>query len=158
MDERLDRFGRFLVRNLRDRMLYDLEMVLRGQWKTPDLQNLQKRLSGLSAQDHATVREMVGRVITAGMHDLLFALQEESDAKGSIRVTVDGHDVARLTDGLHGEIFGEDGWIVRFSEYPAEDQMELTRWAEKEIGDLLQSKEDGGRPTKPSSRRRGRRG
>ena len=46
------------------------------------------------------------------MHDLLFALQEESDAAGAIRLFVDGQEVAKLSDGLHGEIFGKRRWIV----------------------------------------------
>ncbi len=141
MDERLDRFGQFLVRNQRDRMLYHLDMLLRGHWNAPSLKSLQKRLAALSAKNQATVRETVNEVITSGMHDLLFALQEESDANGSVRVFVDGQNVARLSDGLHGEIFGKDGWIVRFSEYPAEDQIELSRWWEKKIAELLKSKE-----------------
>jgi hypothetical protein len=53
------------------------------------------------------------------MHDLLFALQEESDAEGAVRVYVNGDEVAKLSDGLHGEIFGDDGWIARYSEYPS---------------------------------------
>lgn len=142
MDERLDRFGRFVVRHLRDRMLYDADMLLKSQWKAPDLQAMQERLSELSIENRATVRALIDQVITRGMHDLLFALQEESDADGSIRVFVDGQEVANLLDGLHGEIFGDDGWIVRHSEYPAKSQMDLFEWAAKEFADLTGKAED----------------
>jgi hypothetical protein len=142
MDERLDRFGSFVVRNLRDRMLSDLDMALSGKWNSLEHQAMQERISRMLPEDRASVRDMVDRLITSGMHDILFALQEESDADGSIRVVVDGQDVAKLSDGLHGEIFGEDGWIVRHSKYPAEDQIELSRWAKKLVVDMNNHEEN----------------
>jgi hypothetical protein len=35
------------------------------------------------------------------MHDLLFALQEQADNDGAIRLTVDGVEVAKESDGMH---------------------------------------------------------
>ncbi|MDD2272167.1 MAG: hypothetical protein PHP95_10870 [Desulfuromonadaceae bacterium] len=136
MKNELEKFGSFFVRNLRDRMLYDLDMLLSSKWKTPELEGLQQSVSKFSVNDKEVIREVVDRVITSGMHDLLFALQEESDAGGSIRVFADGQEVAQLSDGLHGEIFGDDGWIVRYSEYPADREKERSQWAQKEIENL----------------------
>jgi hypothetical protein len=56
------------------------------------------------------------------MHDLLFAIQEHAEAGGSVRVLVDGQEVATLSDGLHGEIFSDKGWIARFSKYPQKNE------------------------------------
>jgi hypothetical protein len=42
-----------------------------------------------------------------------------------------------LSDGLHGEIFGEDGWIVRFSNYPAESEIAGSRQAEEDIQRII---------------------
>ena len=132
MDKSLDKFGAFFVRNLRDKMLYDLEMLLKGAWKAPDLQDLQTRIAGLSDADKQILHDLAEELITTGMHDLLFAIQEESNNDGAIRIFVDGKEAARLSDGLHGEIFGDEGWIVRYSDYPSEAQLELSRMA-KEI-------------------------
>lgn len=106
--------------NLRDKMLHDLEMMLSGGWKAPELQELQTKLSGLTDAQKQTVRELCERIAAAGMHDLLFAI---SDSGGAVRVLVDGQDVAKFSDGLHGEIFGDDGWITRFSKYSSESCM-----------------------------------
>jgi len=121
MKEPLDKFGEFFVRNTRDKMLGDLDMLLRGAWKAPPLQALQAKLAGFTDAQKLVIREIAEHMTTAGMHDLLFALQEEADADGSVRVLVDGAEVAKLSDGLHGEIFNENGWIARFSEYPPHD-------------------------------------
>ncbi len=118
MKEALDSFGEFFVRNTRDKMLFDLDMLLRGAWKAPGLQELQGKLSRLSDDEKEVIRQIVEKIATGGLHDLLFALQEQADADGSVRVLVDGAEPAKLSDGMHGEIFGEDGWIARFSEYP----------------------------------------
>lgn len=137
MNKSLEKFGAFFVRNLRDKMLDDLEMILQGAWKAPDTQELQKKVAGLSDTDKQTLRDVAEHVITTGMHDLLFALQEQADADGAIRLLVDGKEVAKLSDGLHGEIFGDEGWIVKYSKYSAKAQTELSRWAEEQIRQMF---------------------
>ena len=118
MKEPIEKFGAFFVQNLRDKMLDNLEMLLQGKWKAPELRELQRKLARLNEYDKKTLRDLVERIITGGMHDLLFALQEEADNDGKIRLLVDDKEIAKLSDGLHGEIFGEKGWIVRFSKHP----------------------------------------
>ena len=82
-------------------------MLLRGAWKAPDLQDLQRTITGLSPAQKELLREVAVRLAMTGTHDLLFALHEEAD--GAVQVLVDGKNVAKLSDGLHGEIFGDDG-------------------------------------------------
>ena len=117
MDEPLDKFGEFFVSNLRDKMLDDLQMLLTASWKAPSAQKLQDRLATLNDEQRDILRETAEHLITAGMHDFLFALEEDADSGGSIRIMVDGTDLAEASDGLHGEIFTENGWISRFSKY-----------------------------------------
>lgn len=125
MEPALDKFGQFIVTNLRDRMLYSLECHLAGDFRTT-FPHTEAWIAELNDKDRQAIVELVREVTTAGLHDLLFALQECSDSDSSIQVLVDGKDVAKLSrDGLHGEIFGEEGWIVRHSEYPAPDIIEL---------------------------------
>lgn len=139
MSEPLDKFGEFFVQNLRDKMLHNLEMMLSGGRKAPDLQELQVKLSGLTDAQKQTVRELAEQITTAGMHDLLFAIAEPG---GAVRVLVDGQDVAGLSDGLHGEIFGDDGWITRFSKYPSEIEIERSKWAKEQIQKMFGKKDD----------------
>jgi hypothetical protein len=97
MSAPLDKFGEFIVQNLRDKMLHNLEMMMSGSWKAPDLQKLQTKLSGMTDAQKQTVRELAEELTTTGMHDLLFAI---SDSGGAVKVLVDGEDVAKLSDGL----------------------------------------------------------
>ena len=118
MNQSLDKFGEFYVRNLRDKMLQDLDMLLSSSWKSPSILNLQNRISELPEHSRDLIREVVEHIVMTGMHDLLFALQAESDNDGAIRLTVDGVEVAKESDGMHGEIFSDEGWIARFSQHP----------------------------------------
>ena len=141
MNPTLDKFGKFFIQNLRDRMLDDLEKILSGRHAHAG-QNVQKELSGYSEAQKQVLREVAERIITAGMHDLLFALQEESDANGSFKFLVDGQEVAKLSDGLHGELFGDTGWIVRFSKYGSEIEIEASKQAREFIAKHFGKKDD----------------
>ena len=142
MNPSLDKFGGFFVKNLRDRMLHELESLLRGGSKASTKQKLQSQLSGFTDEQKQVLCDAVEDLITTGMHDLLFAIQEQADAGGAIKVLVDGQEVAQLSDGLHGEIFGDDGWIVRFSKYPSPAEIERSKWAKEFIAKMI-SKKDG---------------
>ena len=145
MKEHLDKFGAFFVRNLRDKILDCLETLLAGKSKALEVQELQRKLAQLSEDEKKLVRDLVEDITTDGMHDLLFALQEEADAGGAIRVLVDDKEVAKVSDGLHGELFGDEGWIVRYSKYPSEKERQRSRWAREQIQRMFRERgEDKG--------------
>jgi hypothetical protein len=140
----VEKFGKFFVENFRDKSLDYLQTMFDGGWKAPEIQPLQDKVSNLSLDLKATVRELVETLLTNAMHDLLFAFQESHDRQQGIEIMVGGQPVAGLSDGIHGEIFGEDGWIVRYSKFPSEVEIARSRWAEKEIKRMF----GGGRETK----------
>ena len=113
----LDKFGQFLVANLRDQSIQFTDMLIEGLWKAPDLTQLQNSVGLLSSEQKQLVRRVVIESLDHGIHDFLFALQESNDFKMGINVVVDGKNIADLSDGLHGESFSEDGWNARFSKY-----------------------------------------
>jgi hypothetical protein len=133
----IERFGKFFVENLRDKSLDYLQFMFDGKWKAPELQPLQGKVSNISPDLRQTIYELTESVLTNAMHDLLFAFQEAHDAKIGIEIIVDGKPIAEQSDGLHGEIFGKEGWIVRFSKFPSEAEAARSRWAESVIRKML---------------------
>jgi hypothetical protein len=111
----LDVFGRFIMENLRDRGIDCLDRRLAAHCKAPSVKDLQRDLGALAEAQRALVRRAFIDAFDSAIHDFLFALQEQYDNRGPIRVRVSGKDVASLSDGLHGELFTEDGWYARFS-------------------------------------------
>lgn len=138
----LDKFGKFFIQNLRDKSLDYLEGLFERKWKAPDLQDLQDRVAAFNPEYKQTVRELVESILTDGMHDLLFAFQESHDCDEGIEIIVDGKTVAELSDGLHGEIFGEEGWMVRFSKHPAEKEIKDSKEAADFINELIKKKDE----------------
>ena len=113
----LSEFGQFLMTRLRDRGIGSLDYLLQAKWKAPSLKKIQRELQALSPAQRKLVRRAFISSFDGAIHDFLFGLQEQADLDGRIAVTVAGKNVATLSDGLQGELFTEDGWFARYSEY-----------------------------------------
>lgn len=114
-EDPLDTFGRFVMVHLRDRGIDHLDGLLSGHWKAPSLKKLQNALKRLPESERKLVRRAFLAAFDSAIHDFLFALQEETDTGGSVVARVRGKNVATVSDGLHGELFTEEGWYARFS-------------------------------------------
>jgi hypothetical protein len=115
--ESLEKFGEFIVDHCRDRGISYAEGLLRNHWKSPSLQALQSQLGKLSETDKEAFRKAIVSTIDTAIHDFLFAIQERSDSEDDIQIIVDGVNVAKVSDGLHGEAFSDEGWYAKYSKY-----------------------------------------
>lgn len=97
----LDKFGRFLMENLRDPCIEHFDLLAAGRWRAPGLRPLQRDLATLSLAERDIVRRSVTAGIDSAMHDFLFKLQELADFENDIQIMVDGKNVVPLSDGLH---------------------------------------------------------
>jgi hypothetical protein len=113
----LDKFGEFIVKHCRDKGIFYAEGLLKNHWKSPSKKKLQSHLSKLSKADKAAFLKAIISTIDTSIHDFLFAIQENSGNDGGIKITVDGKDIAAISDGLHGEAFSEEGWYAKYSNY-----------------------------------------
>jgi hypothetical protein len=111
------------MKNLRDRGLSHIDRLLAGRLKAPSLSRLQNDLSSLSPEQQTILKRALVNSLDSALHDFLFALHERHDAGAEVAILAEGADVAQLSDGLHGELFTEDGWFARFSSFghPPED-------------------------------------
>jgi hypothetical protein len=114
----VDKFGQLLVTKLRDAALDFFGGLARGHWKSPSTRQLQADIAELSSEQRELVRRCVLACVDRGIHDFLFALSESHDCNGGISLVLDGRDIASLSDGLHGEPYGEDGWVAKFGKHP----------------------------------------
>ncbi len=114
-ENELDSFGKILMEGLRDSSIHYFDRLSQGKWKAPALQTLQTDLKTFNEEQISIVRRALISSIDTGIHDFLFKLQQQ-DEEG-ITIVVNGKNLADISDGLHGELFTEDGWYQRFSEY-----------------------------------------
>lgn len=117
--EALDYLGEFLITHHRDKALSTLEKALKGSWKAKSLEDFQSVVQSLSNERREKLFDGFAHIISDALHDVLFNLQEENHFNNRIKLLVDGYDAVKISDGLHGEQYGKDGWIERFSEYKA---------------------------------------
>jgi hypothetical protein len=118
-DKRLDKFGEFVMKKLRDPAINNVEGLLRSHWKAPALKKLQSSLTKLTPKEKELVRRCVVQSIDTAIHDFLFAVQERADFENDIEIRVDGKNIVPLSDGIHGEAYGDEGWQARFSDFGA---------------------------------------
>jgi hypothetical protein len=105
------------MENLRDRCLEHFELLAKGKWRAPSLQTLQAEVAELNEHQREIARRCIVASLDSAIHDFLFKLQEQADFENDIQVIVDGENVVPLSDGIHGEPYGDDGWQARFSKY-----------------------------------------
>ena len=112
-------FGRVLVHEIRDRAIRELFDRLTGSSDgTPSDQSL-GHLS--SSADAAAVRDVIVTAVDGAIAGFLFVMDDasmrEEDSKFEI-FSPAGKSLARVSDGIHAELFGPQGWITRYSEFP----------------------------------------
>ena len=116
-EEPLEKFGQFITEKLRDNQFRFAEDVLAGKYKSQRLIDLHEQLLLLNEKQKSIALNFVKTVVDTGIHDFLFAIVERADFEGDLNILVDGEDVVQLSDGIHGEAYGEDGWNAKFSKY-----------------------------------------
>lgn len=115
----IDTFGQLITRRLRDRAIERYEKMTRSEWKSPALLELQSKVAKLDPALQSLFIQCLKECMDSAIHDFLFTVQEGGYEGHDLAFLVDGRDVNELSDGIHGEIFGLDGWFGRFSEYGA---------------------------------------
>ncbi|KAF2330383.1 hypothetical protein [Flavobacterium ginsenosidimutans] len=113
----LDIFGEFLVKNLRDKGIGNIETLLKNKSKAPSNLKLQTEINKFDESQKELIKEIVIRSIDVAIHDFLFSLQELADFENNIQILVNGKNIVELSDGIHGESYSEDGWNAKFSQY-----------------------------------------
>ena len=113
----VDKFGKFIVENLRDKGIDFAEGLLRKHWKAPSLLDMQNEIANLNDTQKTAFIKAVTETIDGAIHDFLFALQEQADFDNDIQILVDGQNIVELSDGIHGEAYSSDGWYEKYSKF-----------------------------------------
>ena len=113
----LEDFGQVLMREVRDRAIRELFDRLK---ETSDgtLSDESLRHPSSSA-DIAAIQDVIFTVVDSAIAGLLlFMDQAYRDSKFEM-FSPAGNSVAGMSDGIHCEPFGQNGWIDKYSEYPS---------------------------------------
>lgn len=111
----LSEFGKNIICNVRDPVLFDLEKIISGQIKTEQDTLFHQRISKLSSDEILLLKDLSTYLVDKTLHNLLFMF-ENSD---NCLILSDDKNLAEISDGLCGELYTDDGWIGKFSQYKA---------------------------------------
>ena len=114
----LDKFGQILITEVRDQSIEMYEMTVAGKIKSADAIEFHTKLKTFDDEQLKTMRKIVVDSIDETIHNLLWMIEQHEN----IDVMCGQDDTAKenireLSDGLSGEIYTEDGWIVRYSKH-----------------------------------------
>lgn len=116
----VDKFGKFIVENLRDKGIDFAEGLLKKHWKAPNLLEMQNEIANLNDTQKKAFINAITETIDGAIHDFLFALQEQADFDNDIQILVDGQNIVELSDGIHGEAYSDEGWFAKYSRHKSD--------------------------------------
>lgn len=112
MSKELEEFGELFIKKVRDEAIFKLKALLSGTQKGESARILYPRLSAVGHKE--TLEEFGVYVVNEVVHDVLWYFENSEDYR---LVGPSDRSLADESDGLAGELYSEDGWIARFSDY-----------------------------------------
>jgi hypothetical protein len=105
-------FGHSLIKYARDWSIRDLDADIIGKGRTPE----SKYFSKLPHETKEALRKLVPVAVDTTVAYFIFLFEENPDLD-LVAVLPEGLiSLTEVSDGLNGELYGDDGWIARFSE------------------------------------------
>jgi len=111
----LDDFGRMLMHEVRDRAIRELFDRLTGPSDGTPPDESPRRLS--SSADAEAIQDVILTVVDGAIAGFLFFMDRANTLKTFDVFSPSGASVAALSDGIHTEPFGSDGWVEKYSDY-----------------------------------------
>lgn len=111
--DNLSEFGKVFISNTMDATLNTMYKMTSGTLKGVRAEKMLEILSGLSPNETDKINEVIRMSVETAIFNVLFMLEECDD----IKIMYKDMDVLEESDGLSGELFGDSGWIKKYSKY-----------------------------------------
>ncbi len=111
MNTYLQNFGKIFIKDVRDRTITDIDMITGGKYLSkPDLE-IAKKFSSLDVESQGFIKSLIPDIVDNCLHNFLNMFEEHEE----INLLFEGKDLNKLSDGLSGELYTEDGWIQSYT-------------------------------------------
>ncbi|ARN84928.1 hypothetical protein [Candidatus Nucleicultrix amoebiphila] len=118
--ELLEKFGRILIKDVRDEVLEKNDLIASGQMGGKENQEIYEKIRDLDEKEKEFIRQFAKQAIDSTIHHFLWMI-EQNEEYDLVKYNKDKSETISLrdtSDGLCGELYTEEGWIERFSKYP----------------------------------------
>lgn len=116
-DELLQTFGNALMKSVRDPAIVASRMILDGSSKADEDRVFTQFVSGLSIESRQQLEQLITKTIDLTIFNFLSFFEQQQEFLLAVRTVDEDVDLCVLSEGLAGELWGDDGWIEQFS-YP----------------------------------------
>jgi len=120
-NELLSNFGKLLISSVRDEVLEIDDLILSGRMGGSEIQEFYDRAKNLTKDEKELIKKFALQAVDSTLHHFLWMI-EQNEEYDLIKYTGGKGEFVSLrdiSDGLCGELYTEDGWIEKYSEYPA---------------------------------------
>lgn len=121
--ENLNKFGELLIKQVRDRTIEQWEKMLTGQFKSKRAVSVYEEAQvKLDSSALEMVTGLVSQIVDSTLHNFLSLCEQEDKIKILFKSydieQEEKTDIVEISDGLAGELYTEDGWILKYSKKP----------------------------------------
>jgi hypothetical protein len=114
-------FGEEFIKACRDRSLNEYLMLKTGEMKSSRARYIYDLISTLNFDDKEKIDIIVTEIINRVLHNTMRLFDESREFGIAEKSKIDpDNDLASSSDGLAGELYGENGWIAKYSKFPEE--------------------------------------
>jgi hypothetical protein len=115
----LDKFGELLMRRVRDKAIGDWERIVAGQMRGASAERVRQQIASLAPQQTEILLKLIPQIVDTTLHHLLWTVEQEQSVDLVLKDEQGvAHSAQEASDGLPGELYGDQGWIARFSTKP----------------------------------------
>jgi hypothetical protein len=115
-DPALNKFGELLIKNVRDKTVRDWERIINGEGKGKTAQAVLHQIGSFNTEQREVLLKLVPQIVDTALHHLLFTAEQEQNLKLIMHCGDKDQNLREISDGLAGELYGNQGWIARFGE------------------------------------------
>jgi hypothetical protein len=115
----LDTFGELLINEVRDQVIDQLGWTINNESNSLSTKKLHPLLDAFTNANKDVLRQFVIQAIDSTLHHTLFTFEQYNEEFDIIANPESNKPVSltKLSDGLCGELYSEDGWIKKYSKY-----------------------------------------
>lgn len=120
----LNKFGELLISQVRDKTIEQWERIMSGEVKSKRALNIYNEIQlELNEPARVLVTNLITQAVDSTLHNFLYMCEQQDNIDilfkdGEETGNEEEINIKEVSDGLTGELYTEDGWILSYSTKP----------------------------------------
>ncbi|OOM72223.1 hypothetical protein [Clostridium sp. BL-8] len=111
----LNEYGKILISDVRDRTIHSMDMMLSGKMNGVTAKRILEKVSSFSESQLESLKWLIPKIVDLSLHNMLVMIEENDEINVEISAGDVSNNIKEVSDGLPGELYTEDGWIMKYS-------------------------------------------